>query len=298
MPLITRQENGGPLTIEQLDENFLYLESISGGGSGGSGTSGTSGTSGVSGGGSASGDLQTTLNAGQYAEFENGDNSIALLGGDASERFVEWYLDNGQGKGSFGMWYPDFVELQGYTTSARGDFGIYDGKFVFSESNLLTNKELSLKFQPATNYGDVLIPAPSVDGYGINGKTLVLSINGNYADSAGNINISGGGSGSGDLQSVLDAGSTAFTNNFSISGDNGGISLSGGGIQLNVQSATTGSKQIMLYGPNGANYTATSTGVTIQGGQGSVTINGNSGGVFLNGQGGGTNIAGPLNLRD
>jgi hypothetical protein len=48
MPLITRQENGGPLTIEQLDENFLYLESISGGGSG-SGTSGTSGVSGPTG---------------------------------------------------------------------------------------------------------------------------------------------------------------------------------------------------------------------------------------------------------
>lgn len=51
MPLITRQENGVPLTIEQLDENFIYLESISGG----------------SGGGSASGDLQNVLDNGGIA---------------------------------------------------------------------------------------------------------------------------------------------------------------------------------------------------------------------------------------
>lgn len=41
MSLITRAQNGGPLTIEQMDNNLLYLESISGGGTGSGGTGAT-----------------------------------------------------------------------------------------------------------------------------------------------------------------------------------------------------------------------------------------------------------------
>lgn len=56
MSLVTRTEKGSKLTIQEMDSNLLYLESISlNGTSGSTGSSGTSGQSGVSGSSGTSG---------------------------------------------------------------------------------------------------------------------------------------------------------------------------------------------------------------------------------------------------
>ncbi|CAD0004472.1 hypothetical protein [Flavobacterium chungangense] len=174
--------------------------------------------------------LQDVLNKDAYAEWCEGSdcNYVEIFGED--NNYIDFWAGSydSQRYGEFGMSKGNSYFGSGYDT--KSSFISFD-EGILSLEQRADNSAFRTKVTidtPVSN-SNMHFPAPISD----NDYYLITSINGNRADSTGNIEISTDGGSSQNLQELLDEGSAASNiDNLSITGSNGVINIDNSGLTL------------------------------------------------------------------
>lgn len=222
----------------------------------------------ISGGGSQN--LQSVLDNGKDASIDGGNSTIGFFGDESieNERYIDMSIGNGTDATSMGLSNTSVSMYGGNNTDGRtGYFQVNSGKVLVVEQDNVSGgaSSFNLPLNP-TNYVDFRLPTLTEDGE----KILPVSVNGNFADVNGNIEISGGGSQ--DLQSVIENGSFATLssggqvtfedpdtfNQTKISGDRIEIKIDDNGDSVGLSPnalSFTKSDNYVLYNRDGIKYT-------------------------------------------
>jgi hypothetical protein len=150
--------------------------------------------------------LQSVLDNGKDASIDGGNSSIVFFGDGSieNERYIDMSVSNGNEGTSVGLSNNGVTIYGGDSAVRTGYFQVNAGSPMIVQQDYLSggSSSFNLPFSP-TNFVDFTLPTLNEDGE----KILPVSVNGNFADVNGNIEISGGGSQ--DLQSVIENGSFA-----------------------------------------------------------------------------------------
>lgn len=115
-------------------------------------------------------DLQSVIDVGGILSYNLGSSYCEFFTGDNDNKILEFQTDNGLGfgtlghEGSLNYMHNNFIELQNYSYTSRGDIQIGNGKIEMYQQNLGFPGRTYLNFTTPTASTTISIPSKSVAG--------------------------------------------------------------------------------------------------------------------------------------
>lgn len=121
-------------------------------------------------GGGGNQDLQSVVDTGGILSYNLGSSYCEFFTGVSDNKILEFQTDNGLGfgtpghEGSLNYMHNDFVELQNYSYTSRGDIQIGNGQIQMYQQNLGSPGRTYFNFTTPTVNTTIRIPAKTIAG--------------------------------------------------------------------------------------------------------------------------------------